>query len=140
MFTRTATIDPGFVIAPVPRRLFGSFVEHMGRCVYGGIYAPGHPEADLDGLRTDVVKLTRELGVTVVRYPGGNFVSGYRWEDSVGPREERPVTLDLAWRSLEPNTFGLNEFMTWTRQAGVEPMMAVNLGTRGVADACNLLE
>lgn len=140
MFTRTATIDPGFVIAPVPRRLFGSFVEHMGRCVYGGIYEPGHPEADVDGLRMDVIKLTRELGVSVVRYPGGNFVSGYQWEDGVGPREDRPVTLDLAWRSLEPNTFGLNEFMGWARQAEVEPMMAVNLGTRGVADACNLLE
>jgi alpha-N-arabinofuranosidase len=140
VFTRTATIDPGFVIAPVPRRLFGSFVEHMGRCVYGGIYEPGHPEADVDGLRMDVIKLTRELGVSVVRYPGGNFVSGYQWEDGVGPRAERPVTLDLAWRSLEPNTFGLNEFMAWARQADVEPMMAVNLGTRGVTDACNLLE
>jgi alpha-L-arabinofuranosidase len=140
VFTRTAIIDPGFIIAPVPRRLFGSFVEHMGRCVYGGIYEPGHPEADVDGLRMDVLKLTRELGVTVVRYPGGNFVSGYRWEDGVGPREQRPVALDLAWRSIEPNTFGLNEFMTWARQADVEPMMAVNLGTRGVEDACNLLE
>jgi alpha-L-arabinofuranosidase len=136
----TATIDPAFVIAAVPPRLFGSFVEHMGRCVYGGIYEPGHPEADLDGLRMDVLKLTRELGVTLVRYPGGNFVSGYRWEDGVGPRDERPVKLDLAWRSIEPNTFGLNEFMTWARQADVEPMMAVNLGTRGVEDACNLLE
>ena len=140
MFTSTATIDPAFVIAPVPPRLFGSFVEHMGRCVYGGVYDPGHPAADADGLRTDVLELTRELGVSVVRYPGGNFVSGYRWEDGVGPREERPVTLDTAWRSLERNTFGLNEFMAWSRLAGVEPMMAVNLGTRGVEDACNLLE
>jgi alpha-L-arabinofuranosidase len=136
----TATIDPAFTIAPVPPRLFGSFVEHMGRCVYGGIYEPGHPEADVDGLRMDVVKLIREMGVTLVRYPGGNFVSGYRWEDGVGPRDQRPVTLDLAWRSIEPNTFGLNEFMTWARQAEVEPMMAVNLGTRGVEEACNLLE
>ncbi|MGI9093868.1 MAG: alpha-N-arabinofuranosidase [Mycobacteriales bacterium] len=140
MFTCTATIDPAFVIAPVPRRLFGSFVEHMGRCVYGGIYEPGHPESDVDGIRLDVVKLARELGVTTVRYPGGNFVSNHHWEDGVGPRDERPSTLDLAWRSIEPNTFGLNEFMAWTRQADVEPMMAVNLGTRGVEDACNLLE
>ncbi|WP_239133862.1 arabinosylfuranosidase ArfA [Rugosimonospora africana] len=140
MFTCTATIDPAFVIAPVPHRLFGSFVEHMGRSVYGGIYEPGHPEADVNGLRLDVVKLTKELGVSAVRYPGGNFVSGYRWEDGVGPREQRPVALDLAWRSLEPNTFGLNEFMTWARQTEVEPIMAVNLGTRGVEDACNLLE
>lgn len=140
MLTCTATLDPAFVIAPVPPRLFGSFVEHMGRCVYGGVYEPGHPEADAEGLRADVIELTRELGVSAVRYPGGNFVSGYRWEDGVGPREDRPVALDLAWRSLEPNTFGLNEFMSWARQAGVEPIMAVNLGTRGVEDACNLLE
>ena len=140
MFTSTATIDPAFTIAAVPPRLFGSFVEHMGRCVYGGIYEPGHPAADAEGLRTDVLKLTKELGVTVVRYPGGNFVSGYRWEDGVGPREQRPVTLDTAWSSIERNTFGLNEFMSWARQADVEPMMAVNLGTRGVEEACNLLE
>ena len=140
MFTCTATIDPDFVIAPVPRRLFGSFVEHMGRAVYGGIFEPGHPEADADGIRLDVVKLTRELGVTAVRYPGGNFVSSYRWEDGVGPVAERPTRLDLAWRSIETNAFGLNEFMNWARQADVEPIMAVNLGTRGVEDACNLLE
>ncbi|MGI8417921.1 MAG: alpha-N-arabinofuranosidase [Nakamurella sp.] len=140
MPTCTATLDPAFVIAPVPPRLFGSFVEHMGRCVYGGIYEPGHPEADVDGIRQDVVKLTRELGVTAVRYPGGNFVSNYRWEDGVGPVAQRQPALDLAWRSIEPNTFGLNEFISWARQAEVEPMMAVNLGTRGVQDACHLLE
>jgi alpha-N-arabinofuranosidase len=140
VLTCTATIDPAFTVAPVPPRLFGSFVEHMGRCVYGGIYDPGHPESDVDGLRLDVIKLTRELGVSAVRYPGGNFVSGYRWEDGVGPREQRPQTLDLAWRSVEPNTFGLNEFMSWARQTDIEPIMAVNLGTRGVEDACNLLE
>ncbi|MFB7496605.1 alpha-N-arabinofuranosidase [Streptomyces sp. NPDC056161] len=140
MFTCTATIDPAFTIAPVPPRLFGSFVEHMGRCVYGGVYEPGHPEADVDGLRLDVIKLTRELGISTVRYPGGNFVSGHRWEDGVGPRADRPATLDLAWRSVEPNTFGLNEFMAWARQTDIEPIMAVNLGTRGVQDACNLLE
>src|SRR4051794_8101743 len=112
----------------------------MGRCVYGGIFEPDHPEADGNGLRLDVIRLVRELGVNVVRYPGGNFVSGYNWEDGVGPVDERPARLDLAWRSLEPNTFGLDEFMGWVAQAGVEPMMAVNLGTRGVADAVNLLE
>lgn len=140
MFTCTATIDPAFVIADVPRRLFGSFVEHMGRCVYGGIYEPGHPQADADGFRLDVLELTRELGVTAVRYPGGNFASWHRWEDGVGPRELRPVTLDLAWRSIEPNAFGLNEFMAWANRAEVEPIMTVNLGTRGIEDACNLLE
>ena len=140
MLTSRVTLHPAFTIAPVPPRLFGSFVEHMGRCVYGGIFEPGHAEADVGGVRLDVLKLVRELGTSVVRYPGGNFVSGYQWEDGVGPRDQRPTRLDLAWRSRETNQFGLNEFMSWCRQAGVEPMMAVNLGTRGIADACNLLE
>jgi alpha-N-arabinofuranosidase len=134
------TIDPDFTIAPVPRRLFGSFVEHMGRCVYTGIYEPGHPKADADGLRTDVLDLVRELGPTVVRYPGGNFVSGYDWEDGVGPKEERPRRLDRAWRSIETNEFGLGEFARWAKAAGTEPMMAVNLGTRGIQEACDILE
>jgi alpha-N-arabinofuranosidase len=133
-------IDPAFQIADVDRRLFGSFVEHMGRCVYTGIYEPGHPQADEEGRRTDVLELVRELGVSVVRYPGGNFVSGYRWEDGVGPVDERPTRLDLAWHSVEPNTFGLNEFAAWARLAGVEPMMAVNLGSRGLDAARSLLE
>ncbi|GAA3015333.1 alpha-N-arabinofuranosidase [Streptosporangium longisporum] len=138
--TARLTLDPAFRIAPVEPRLFGSFVEHMGRCVYTGVFEPGHPLADADGLRTDVLELTRELGVTLVRYPGGNFVSNYRWEDGVGPVEERPARLDMAWRSLEGNAFGLNEFMTWAAKAGVEPMMALNLGTRGVAEALELVE
>jgi len=134
------TLDPAYTIAPVDRRLFGSFVEHMGRCVYTGIFEPGHPAADADGLRGDVLDLVRELGVTTVRYPGGNFVSGYRWEDGVGPRGDRPRRLDLAWRALESNAFGLNEFMRWSSLAGVEPMMAVNLGTRGIEAAAELVE
>ncbi|GAA3446614.1 alpha-N-arabinofuranosidase [Planomonospora venezuelensis] len=138
--TARLTLDPAFRIAPVEPRLFGSFVEHMGRCVYTGVFEPGHPLADADGFRTDVLELTRELGVTLVRYPGGNFVSNYRWEDGVGPVRERPARLDLAWRSLEGNAFGLNEFMAWAAKAGVEPMMALNLGTRGVAEALELVE
>jgi len=133
-------LDPSFVVAPVSRRTFGSFVEHMGRCVYGGIYEPGHPTADADGFRQDVLELVRELGVTVVRYPGGNFVSGYRWEDGVGPVENRPTRLDPAWRTIENNTFGLNEFIRWAQQAQVEPMLAINLGTRGLSEAIDLLE
>ncbi len=133
-------IDPAAVIAPVNRRTFGSFVEHMGRCVYTGIFEPGHPAADEHGLRSDVLGLARELGVTIVRYPGGNFVSGYRWEDGVGPVEERPTRLDTAWRSIEPNTFGLDEFATWAGKAGVEVMLALNLGTRGIQEALDLLE
>ncbi len=131
---------PGFTVGSVPARLFGSFVEHMGRCVYTGIYEPGHTSADGDGFRGDVLDLVRELGVTSVRYPGGNFASGYRWEDGVGPREGRPQRLDLAWHTLETNQFGLDEFIRWARRADVEPMLAVNLGTRGVAAAVDLLE
>ncbi|MBN9325591.1 MAG: alpha-L-arabinofuranosidase [Cellulomonas sp. 73-145] len=133
-------VDPQFTVAPVDRRLFGSFVEHMGRCVYTGIYEPEHPLADQDGFRKDVLALTGELGVSTIRYPGGNFVSNYRWEDGVGPKEQRPVRRDLAWRSIETNQFGIDEFVDWSRRAGVEPMVAVNLGTRGVAEAVDLLE
>ncbi len=122
------------------RRVFGTFVEHMGRCVYGGIYEPTHPSADGNGFRQDVLALTRELGATIVRYPGGNFLSGYNWEDGVGPRQQRPQRLDLAWGSTEGNEFGTNEFVTWCRTANVEPMLAVNLGTRGPDEARRLVE
>ncbi len=128
------------VVGEVDRRLFGSFVEHLGRCVYDGIHEPGHPSADEHGFRTDVMDLVRELGVTTVRYPGGNFVSGYRWEDGIGPKAERPRRLDLAWHSLETNEVGLHEFAGWARRVGVELMLALNLGTRGTQEALNLLE
>src|SRR6188508_1136923 len=134
------TLDPAFRVGPVRRRTFGSFVEHLGRCVYTGIHDPAHPTADADGFRKDVLELTRELGVSTVRYPGGNFVSGYRWEDGVGPLDQRPARLDLAWHSTDPNTVGVEEFMRWAKLAEVEPMMAVNLGTRGVQEAVDLLE
>ncbi|WP_327351341.1 arabinosylfuranosidase ArfA [Streptomyces sp. NBC_01304] len=142
--TRSArfTLHPDFSVADVDPRLFGSFVEHLGRCVYTGIYEPGHPTADEAGLRGDVLDLVRELGVTAIRYPGGNFVSGYKWEDSVGPAEDRPRRLDLAWRSTETNRFGLSEYIAFLKKVGpqAEPMMAVNLGTRGVAEALELQE
>lgn len=140
MLSAHVHVDPRQVVAPIDRRLFGSFVEHLGRCVYGGIYEPTHAAADENGFRRDVMELVRELGVTTVRYPGGNFVSGYRWEDGVGPRSERPSRLDLAWHSTEPNAVGVDEFMAWANGCGVEPMMAVNLGTRGVQEAVDLLE
>ncbi len=133
-------LDAAFTLAPVPRRLFGSFVEHMGRCVYTGIFEPDHPSADAAGFRGDVAELTREIGPTVVRYPGGNFVSGYRWEDGIGALDQRPSRLDLAWRSSEPNTVGIHEFDAWARSVDTEVMMAVNLGTRGLQEACDLLE
>ncbi|HEY0690101.1 MAG TPA: alpha-L-arabinofuranosidase, partial [Kribbella sp.] len=133
-------VDPAFVVGALDRRLFGSFVEHMGRCVYTGIYEPDHASADENGFRTDVLELVRELGVTAVRYPGGNFVSNYNWEDGVGPKDQRRRKLDLAWRAIEPNQFGTDEFIVWSRKAGVEPLWAVNLGTRGIAEAVELLE
>ncbi len=140
MTTARLRLDPAFAVGPVDRRLFGSFVEHLGRCVYDGLYEPGHPTADARGFRRDVLELVRELGVTTVRYPGGNFVSGYRWEDGVGPREERPRRLDLAWHATETNEVGLHELAEWCEAAGTELMYAVNLGTRGVAEALDLVE
>lgn len=133
-------LDRDFTVGRTDDRLFGSFVEHLGRAVYSGIFEPGHPTADARGFRGDVLALVRELGVTVVRYPGGNFVSGYRWEDGVGPVAERPRRRELAWMATETNEFGTNEFMAWCREAGIEPMMAVNLGTRGPAEAGEFAE
>ena len=133
-------VDKEFKIAEVDPRLYGSFIEHLGRAVYNGIYQPGHPAADEDGFRKDVMALVKELGVPIVRYPGGNFVSNFFWEDSVGPKEQRKPRLDLAWRTLETNQFGIDEFQKWCRKTGSEVMMAVNLGTRGTKDALNLLE
>ncbi|MEV6107408.1 alpha-N-arabinofuranosidase [Streptomyces sp. NPDC051940] len=138
--TARFTVDPDFVIGEVDPRLYGTFVEHMGRCVYTGIYDPAHPTADAAGFRGDVAELVRELGTPLVRYPGGNFVSGYHWEDGVGPVADRPRRLDLAWRSVETNHVGTNEFLTWARGLDLEPMMAVNLGTRGIDAARALVE
>ena len=140
MLHASFTVDPAFRVGEVDPRLYGSFVEHMGRCVYTGIYEPGHPAADADGFRQDVADLVRGLDVPIVRYPGGNFVSGYDWEDGIGPVEQRPARLDLAWRSIETNEVGVDEFLRWTAAVGTEPMMAVNLGTRGLDAARHLVE
>ncbi|MGI5958151.1 MAG: alpha-N-arabinofuranosidase [Massiliimalia sp.] len=134
------TVDKEFQISQIDKRIYGSFIEHLGRAVYGGVYQPDHPSADENGFRTDVMNLVRDLQVPIIRYPGGNFVSNFYWEDSVGPVEQRPHRLELAWRSLETNEIGLNEFSKWCRLVGSDVMMAINLGTRGIADACNLLE
>jgi alpha-L-arabinofuranosidase len=133
-------LDKNYKIAEVDKRVYGSFIEHLGRAVYGGIYEPGHPEADEDGFRKDVIKLVNELNVPIVRYPGGNFVSGYNWEDGVGPRERRPRRTELAWGTIENNLVGTNEFADWAKKANTEVMMAVNLGTRGADAARNLVE
>ncbi len=142
MNTQRATLilDRDFTVSDVDPRLFGGFAEHLGRHIYTGIYEPGHPAADGDGFRQDVIELVRELRMPIMRYPGGNFVSGYRWEDGVGPRESRPKRLDLAWGALEPNEVGTNEFVEWCRKVGTAPMLAVNLGTRGPEEAQALVE
>ncbi len=134
------TVSKEFKIGEIDNRIYGSFIEHLGRAVYGGIYEPNHPTADENGFRGDVIELVKKLNVPIVRYPGGNFVSGYNWEDGVGPVESRPKRLDLAWGTTEPNEFGTNEFMKWCKKADTECMMAVNLGTRGADAARNLVE
>jgi alpha-N-arabinofuranosidase len=133
-------LDKDYKVGDVDARIYGSFVEHLGRAVYGGIYEPGHVTADEMGFRKDVLELVRELNVPIVRYPGGNFVSGYNWEDGVGPLENRPRRLELAWRTIETNEVGTNEFVQWAKKADSEVMMAVNLGTRGADAARNLVE
>lgn len=140
MLTAKITLHPEMRIGAVDPRLYGSFIEHLGRAVYGGLYEPGHPAANSQGFRSDVLDLVRELGVPVVRYPGGNFVSGYHWEDGIGPKSQRPRRLDLAWRVTETNQFGLDEFVAWCKQANSAPLMAVNLGTRGPHEAGRLVE
>ena len=133
-------VDRDFKIAEVDPRIYGSFVEQLGRAVYDGLYQPGNPLSDEEGFRKDVIEMVRELNVPVIRYPGGNFVSGYRWEDGIGPLADRPKRLDLAWKSIETNEVGIHEFASWTKKAGADLMMAVNLGTRGIEEACALLE
>lgn len=133
-------IDKDYRIAKVDKRIFGSFIEHLGRAIYGGIYEPDHPQADEMGFRKDVIEMVRELKVPIVRYPGGNFVSGYNWEDGVGPVGKRPKRLDLAWHSTETNRIGINEFAQWAKKVDSEVMMAVNLGTRGIDAARNIVE
>lgn len=129
-----------FQIGEIDPKLYGSFLEHMGRVIYTGIYEPENASADEEGFRTDVLQSVREMGVSAVRYPGGNFVSAYHWEDGVGPREMRPRKLELAWRAIETNEFGTDEFMHWAGKAGVMPIFTVNLGTRGIEEALQYLE
>ena len=133
-------LDKDYRVSRVDERLFGSFIEHLGRAVYGGIYEPGHPLADDLGFRTDVIEAVKKLGVPIVRYPGGNFVSGFHWEDSVGPVARRPKRLDLAWFTTETNEVGLHEFARWADRAGAEMMYAINLGTRGPEQARDIVE
>ena len=133
-------IDKNFITGKIDRRIYGSFIEHLGRAVYDGIYQPGLDVSDEQGFRKDTMELVKELNVPIVRYPGGNFVSGFKWEDSIGPKADRPKRVDLAWGVVETNQFGLNEFCDWARKVDTDVMMAVNLGTRGIMEAKELLE
>ena len=133
-------LDKDYVISEIDKRLYGSFIEHLGRAVYTGIYQPGHPAADKLGFRRDVIELVKQLNVPIVRYPGGNFGSGFNWEDSIGPVADRPRRLDLAWKTTETNEVGLHEFCAWAKEAGSEVMYAVNLGSRGPDAARNVVE
>lgn len=133
-------VNKHFKIADIDKRIYGSFIEHMGRAVYTGIYEPEHATADEQGFRRDVIEAINELNVPIVRYPGGNFLSGYDWKDGIGPKEERPTRLDYAWLSVETNQFGINEFADWATKAGTEGMIAVNLGTGTPQEAGYLAE
>lgn len=136
----TIKINIENVISKIDDRIYSSFIEHLGRAVYGGIYEPGHETADDMGFRQDVMKAIKELKVPMVRYPGGNFVSGYNWEDGTGDKSKRPKKMELAWQSVETNEVGIDEFQEWAKRAESDVMMAVNLGTRGADDARNLVE
>lgn len=140
MLNTKIVCDKNFQIGEIDSRLFGSFLEHMGRVIYSGVYEPDHLNADEEGYRRDVMEAVKQMGVSVVRYPGGNFVSAYHWEDGVGPKEKRPRKLELAWKAIETNEFGTDEFMRWSKKAGVEPIFTVNLGTRGIEEAVQYLE
>ncbi len=136
----TIYLDTNRIISPLSPLLFSGFAEHMGRSIYEGIYDPVSPHADARGLRTDVLAALRELNFRSIRYPGGNFLSGYRWQDGVGPRDQRPRRRDLAWHSIETNQFGTNEFIDFCKSINTEPMMAVSMGTGSIQDAADLVE
>ncbi len=135
-----AYVDTRRTIGPIDRNLFGSFLEHLGRAIYEGIYDPGSKLSDANGFRMDVMKEVRDMGVPIIRYPGGNFVSGYNWLDGVGPKQGRPRVLDKAWNTLNTNQFGTNEFMTWCAEVGTKPLMGLNLGTGTAEQAAALVE
>lgn len=134
------TAHSRYTISDIDNRIYGSFLEHLGRAVYTGIYEPDHPTADASGMRKDVIDLVRDLDTPICRYPGGNFVSAYNWEDGIGPKEDRPTRLDLAWRTSESNHVGIHEFADWAEKANTEMMLAINLGSRGLDEARNFVE
>ena len=129
-----------YAIARIDDRVYGAFLEHLGRAIYTGIYEPDHPTADRNGMRGDVIKLVKDLNIPCVRYPGGNFVSAYNWEDGIGPAEQRPTRLDLAWHTSDSNRVGIHEFASWCDSVGTKMMLAINLGSRGLDEARNFVQ
>jgi len=138
--TAKIKVDTERQISEIDKMIYGNFIEHLGRCIYGGIYEPGSPLSDNQGFRKDVLKATKDLNTSIVRWPGGNFVSGYHWEDGIGPVDKRPTRIDLAWGGHENNAFGTDEFIKWCRTVGTEPYFCVNLGTGTLDEARNWVE
>jgi len=139
-FSAQITIDTHRAIGEVSPLLFGGFAEHMGRCIYEGIYDPQSPHADERGHRKDVLAALKQLGISILRYPGGNFVSNYHWRDGVGPRDQRPRRRELAWQQIETNHFGTDEFLDYCTRLGCQPMLGLNFGTGSIRDAADLVE
>lgn len=133
-------VDKDRKVGTIDKMLYGNFTEHLGRCIYGGIYDPQSPQANADGFRKDVIEATKDLGVSIIRWPGGNFVSGYHWEDGIGPLDKRPKRKDLAWGDTEPNTVGTDEWLKFSQATGAEPYICVNLGTGSLDEARNWVE
>jgi alpha-N-arabinofuranosidase len=138
--TARIKIDIDRTIGEVHPHLFGNFAEHLGRMIYGGIYEEGSPLSDKDGYRTDVIDVVKKMGVSILRYPGGNFASGYDWKDGIGPKEQRPMRVELAWNDLESNRFGTDEFLRYCERIGAEPYLCINAGLGTVDDARHWVE
>ncbi len=136
----TIKIDPERITGSVNRNIFGGFAEHLGRCIYGGLYEPGSPKADENGFRKDVLEALKRLRMPLIRYPGGNFASGYRWRDGIGPADQRPARIDLAWHDTESNRFGTDEFIRYCRTLGTEPYLVVNCGDGDLREARDWVE
>ena len=127
-------------LGSIDRKVYGMFIEHLGRCIYGGIYEPGSSLSDERGFRRDVLEASRGLRPSILRWPGGNFVSGYHWLDGVGPRERRPVRAELAWNTVETNQIGTNEFIEYCRLLATEPYICANLGSGTMEEAAAWVE
>jgi len=138
--TPVVSVNPFNKIAKVNDNVYGGFTEHMGRCIYGGIYDPGNPLSDENGFRKDVIEAFKDLNCPVVRYPGGNFVATYHWLDGVGPKDQRPARPELAWLGVESNEFGTDEFLKWCEVVDTEPYLALNFGTGTLDEALGWLE